>query len=182
MPIPTPLPEGVELAETERGGDLTAHMPGQLVVYPIFKLDGATTFCGRNDVDGFLRSLEQVVIDELAEEGLSAERRPLATGVWIDGRKIASIGIAVRRNVTYHGLALNLVNDLGLFRLISPCGFSSEVMTRLEDLRPKGLGSWRPHWEWRIAQRFERLSTPTGQFRVPDLVVYSESNSTRGTG
>jgi lipoate-protein ligase B len=63
MPTPTPLPEGVELVETERGGDLTAHMPGQLVVYPIFKLDGATTFCGRNDVDGFLRSLEQVVID-----------------------------------------------------------------------------------------------------------------------
>lgn len=167
MPAPVMLPPGVSFAESERGGDLTYHGPGQLVVYPIFKLDGEG-FSPRHDVAGFLRGLEGVFIDELASLGLQAEARESATGVWVGGRKVASIGIAVRRWVTWHGLAINVVNDLKPFHLISPCGFAPEVMTRLADLLPEKFtgeqvseesGGATKHWrEWfeaRLAKRFQ---------------------------
>ncbi len=156
MPLPQ-LPAGIAFAESERGGDLTYHGPGQLVMYPVCKLDGRG-FGADHDVTGFLRSLEAVLIATLREWGIEGEARQDATGVWVGERaeaglacgrflKVASIGIAVRKWVTYHGIALNCVNDLKPFHLISPCGFSPEVMTRVSDLRPE-LG-WQGSTLWR---------------------------------
>jgi lipoyl(octanoyl) transferase len=112
----------------ERGGQVTYHNPGQLVTYPILKLRE-----GERDLHKYLRRLEQVLIDVLGDFGLKGERRPGATGVWMEGRekKIASIGVAVSSWVTYHGTALNVCNDLSGFAKISPCGFPSEVMTSM---------------------------------------------------
>ena len=138
MPVPVNLPPGIHFAEAERGGDLTCHGPGQLVIYPICKLDGSG-FGPSQNVVGFIRKLERVLIEELAEWGIAAESRAHATGVWVEGRKVASLGIAVRKWVIYHGMAINCVNDLGLFQLISPCGFSPDVMTKVVDLK-------RPSW------------------------------------
>lgn len=136
MPL-GPLPANTEYFEIERGGDLTWHGPGQLVIYPIVKLDGKG-FGPDHDVTGFLRKLERTVGEWLEGYGLEREARADATGIWVrpagssrDFRKIASIGIAVRKWVTYHGIALNLANSLEGFHSISPCGFSPDVMTTL---------------------------------------------------
>ena len=120
----------VPVFEIERGGQATYHGPGQLVGYPILLLED-----DERDLHQYLRSLEQVIIDCLSTFGLSATREESATGVWLDtipARKIASIGIAVRRWVTYHGFALNINTDLSYFRLISPCGFDGSIMTSLQ--------------------------------------------------
>lgn len=139
MPL-GPLPAETEYFEIERGGDLTWHGPGQLVIYPIVKLDGQG-FGPNHDVTGFLRKLERTIGECLAEYGLEREARADATGIWVRPagtsqgfRKIASIGIAVRKWVTYHGVGLNLSNSLAGFQAISPCGFSPEVMTTLESM------------------------------------------------
>jgi lipoate-protein ligase B len=149
MPLPEKLPKGIDFRESERGGDLTYHGPGQLVVYPILKLK-------ERDVAGYIRKLERILIDELASLGLHGAAREGATGVWIGDRKVASIGIAVRKWVTWHGIAINVVNDLAPFHLISPCGFSPEVMTRLTDLLPSNAipSAWRPWLEERLKARF----------------------------
>ncbi len=132
MPLPV-LPKEIVFTESERGGDLTWHGPGQLVIYPIVKLDGSG-FGPNHDVTGYLRKLERVLIAVLEDYGLRGEMREQATGVWVGEKKIASIGIAVRKWVTYHGAALNVVNDLAPFQLFSPCGYSSEVMTSLAQI------------------------------------------------
>lgn len=116
----------VPVVEIERGGDATYHGPGQLVAYPIVKLGE-----GERDLHRFLRHLEEAMIRTLAERGVAAGRREGATGVWIGERKIASIGIACRRWVTFHGLALNVSTDLAYFQRIAPCGFDAAVMTSL---------------------------------------------------
>ncbi|MCE2862953.1 MAG: hypothetical protein RIR76_125 [Verrucomicrobiota bacterium] len=110
---------GIGLEQTGRGGDVTYHGPGQIVGYPIVSLDH-----GR-DLHAYLRFLEQVVIDALAELGLTATRRDGLTGIWIGPRKIAAIGVAARRWVAYHGFALNLDPDLTPFSGIVPCGIPS---------------------------------------------------------
>jgi lipoyl(octanoyl) transferase len=130
-------------------------------------------------VTGFLRRLEKIFVgwlDEVAlEPGFRAQSRENATGVWIEkpnaasleaAKKIASIGIAVKKWVTYHGIAINIVNDLSPFRLISPCGFSPDVMTSLETLlgaaafnRKYGQDSWRSKIETELAQRFYSCDT-----------------------
>lgn len=153
MPLPGTLPSNIAFAESERGGDLTYHGPGQLVIYPICKLDGLG-FGPRHDVTAFLRKIESVLIQLLASYGLQAEARETATGVWVHDKKIASIGIAVRKWVTYHGIAINVVNDLKPFHLISPCGFSPEVMTRLADQVELDDSSWRIQLESRYQREF----------------------------
>ena len=121
-------PGEVEVVQIERGGDVTYHGPGQLVAYPIFKLRGA-----EQDLHLFLRHLEEAMILTLARHGLEGGRVEGKTGVWIDGRrKIASIGIACRKWVTFHGLALNVNTDLSYFHRINPCGFESGIMTSME--------------------------------------------------
>ncbi|WP_428264143.1 lipoyl(octanoyl) transferase LipB [Haliangium sp.] len=119
-------PGEVDVVAVERGGDVTYHGPGQLVAYPVVRLDD-----GERDLHRFLRLLETGIIDTLAEHGLRAGRSPGNTGVWIEGRKIASIGIACRRWVTFHGLALNVNTDLSYFRRINPCGFQAGIMTSM---------------------------------------------------
>ena len=120
------LDPDIEVVEIERGGRHTYHGPGQLVAYPICKLEGRA-----RDLHAFLHLLEDVLIASLAEFGLEAGRSELGTGVYVEGRKIASIGIAVRRWVTYHGLALNVQTELAAFRAIRPCGISAELMTTM---------------------------------------------------
>lgn len=156
-PLLVPIPEGVEYSECERGGDLTFHGPGQLVMYPIVKLDGQG-FGPHHDVEGFIRKLEQVVMNTLKQHyGIVSKRSAQASGVWIRSektdKKMASVGIAVRKWVTYHGLALNVVNDLSSFQMISPCGFDPEVMTSLATLKPEVAQNpdWRSVLENQIA-------------------------------
>jgi lipoyl(octanoyl) transferase len=115
---------GLEVAEVERGGDVTYHGPGQLVGYPILQLQEH-----RADLHWYLRQLEAMLIAALAALGLPAERREGLTGVWTAGRKIASIGIHVKQWVTLHGFALNVTTDLDPFDLIVPCGIRQVVMT-----------------------------------------------------
>jgi lipoate-protein ligase B len=112
----------------ERGGEATFHNPGQLVAYPIVRMED-----DERDIPGFLRAIEQALIETLEAYGIASERRPGATGVWLpSGKKIASVGIAITGWVTYHGLALNVRNDLSGFQAIHPCGFSPDVMTSME--------------------------------------------------
>ena len=118
----------IPVAEVERGGEATWHGPGQLVAYPIRMLPE-----GSRDLHAYLRDLESVVIDTLADFGVEGRREPGLTGVWVGERKIASIGIAVRRWVTWHGVALNLDNDVRAFGGFHPCGLDASVMTRLAD-------------------------------------------------
>lgn len=124
-------PGEVEVISVERGGDVTYHGPGQLVAYPIVLLAE-----GERDLHRFLRNLEEAVILTCAEFGLATDRNPGATGVWLTDRagarkKLCSIGIACRRWVTFHGLALNVATDLSYFGRINPCGFESSVMTSM---------------------------------------------------
>ena len=114
------------VVEVERGGDVTYHGPGQLVGYPILRLDGE-----ERDLHALLRGIEEGLIRALAPLGLDGTRRPGATGVWLGERKVASIGIAVRKWVTFHGFALNVATDLARFHAIRPCGFDAAVMTSL---------------------------------------------------
>ena len=116
----------IDVVAIERGGRVTWHGPGQLVAYPICSLTGK----GR-DLHAWLRLHEDVVIDALAHFGLEGTRDPDGTGVFVERRKIASIGIAVRRWVTFHGLALNLDPDLRVFEMIKPCGFEASRMTSI---------------------------------------------------
>jgi lipoate-protein ligase B len=115
---------GFEVAEVERGGDVTYHGPGQLVGYPILQL-----LEHKADLHWYLRQLESRLIGALDRLGVVAERRPGLTGVWTSGRKIASIGIHVKRWVTFHGFALNVTTDLRPFDLIVPCGIEGVIMT-----------------------------------------------------
>jgi lipoyl(octanoyl) transferase len=116
----------IPVFEIERGGDVTYHGPGQLVGYPIVKLDE-----GERDLHAYLRNLEEALIGVCADVGLAGRRNPGWTGVWIGERKVASIGIAVRRWVTMHGFALNVATDLSRFAAINPCGLDAAVMTSL---------------------------------------------------
>ena len=121
--------EGVEIVEVPRGGDVTWHGPGQLVGYPIVQLDRV----GR-DLHRWLRLIEDALIGALARHGLEGRRIAGRTGVWLSEReKIASIGVAVRRWVGYHGFALNVENRLDQFGLIHPCGFQHIRMTSVAE-------------------------------------------------
>ena len=118
--------EGVILREASRGGDVTYHGPGQLVGYPILRLERHG-----KDIHKYLRSLEAVLIATLLRFGITATRRPKLTGVWVEDRKIASIGIAVTRWITYHGFALNVDPNLKHFDLIHPCGLKGVTITSM---------------------------------------------------
>lgn len=113
-------PGDVPVIWTSRGGDVTYHGPGQLVVYPIIDLRSKL----RKDVHRYVRNLEFTAIQTLRDYGLSGARRPPFTGIWIGDKKIAAIGVAVRRCITFHGLALNVNTDLTYFKRIVPCGLA----------------------------------------------------------
>lgn len=125
--------EGVEVCATDRGGDITYHGPGQVVLYPIIDLKRT----GLRVIE-YIRLLEQAVIDTLAVWGVEGVRDDDATGVWVahGGRlaKVCAIGVRVRKWVTMHGLAVNVRTDLSRFDLIVPCGLAGRPVTRLVDL------------------------------------------------
>ena len=142
---------GVEVHATDRGGDVTYHGPGQIVAYPILDLErlGGSARAGEGAGDetgvkplglhGYMRLLEQSVIDTIAHWGLSGERDPSATGVWVatpagQPAKIAAMGVRVRKWVTTHGLALNVAPDLTHFNLIVPCGLAGRPVTSMHAL------------------------------------------------
>jgi lipoate-protein ligase B len=117
---------GAPVVLVERGGEVTFHGPGQLVGYPVFRL-------ARPDLHGFLRGLEAALIASLARFAVTGARDARNTGVWVEGRKIAAIGIACRQWVTWHGFALNVATDLRWFQRIRPCGLDPLLVTRLAD-------------------------------------------------
>jgi lipoyl(octanoyl) transferase len=119
---------GIEFYPTNRGGDITYHGPGQIVGYPIVDLRE-----WKRDVVAYVRGIEQVIIDALANFGLVAGRIPGCTGVWVDEKKVAAIGVHISRWVTSHGFALNHTTDLRYFQYIVPCGLTKPV-TSLQEL------------------------------------------------
>lgn len=126
--------EGITLAHIDRGGDITYHGPGQVVGYPLIYL-------GENsDPHKYLRELEQVLIDTLAQFGIEAGRKPAYTGVWVDDVKIAAIGVKFNRGInrkgfiTSHGFALNVTTDLSMFNKIIPCGITEYGVTSMEKI------------------------------------------------
>lgn len=119
---------GIAIHRTDRGGDVTYHGPDQLVIYPIFNLARHG-----KDLHRWLRNLEETMIETCASYGLESRRFPPHTGVWIEDRKVAAIGIKVKRWVSIHGIALNCSNDLGVFNLIVPCGIQGYGVTSLSE-------------------------------------------------
>jgi lipoyl(octanoyl) transferase len=122
---------GYEMHRSERGGEVTYHCPGQLVIYPILNLRRY-----QMDLHWYLRQLEEVVIRLLATYGLCAARIPGLTGVWLKEKKVAAIGIKVSRWVTMHGLAINVNNDLSGFEQIVPCGIVDRPVGNLLEFLP----------------------------------------------
>ena len=143
-----------------RGGQATYHGPGQLMGYPIIDLRR----CGQ-DLHKYLRWLEQLLIDLLAENGITASRRESLTGVWVGNRKIVSIGVGVRHWITMHGFALNVSGDLSPFNHIVPCGINNVAMTSME--KEAGM----PFTVARVAASLEKLVLK----QIGDLRVIREA-------
>ncbi|HOQ47555.1 MAG TPA: lipoyl(octanoyl) transferase LipB [Bryobacteraceae bacterium] len=118
---------GISFFPIERGGDITYHGPGQIVGYPIFDLRE-----WKRDVVAYVRTLEEVIIGALSDFGIAAGRLEGFTGCWVDGRKIAAIGVHISRWVTSHGFALNVTTDLSYFQYIVPCGLTKPVTSMAE--------------------------------------------------
>lgn len=136
---------GVSIYNIERGGDVTYHGPGQVTVYPVFNLE-----LFKKDVHWFLRNLEEVAIKALSSLSIKSERSPGRSGAWVRNKKIASVGIAVKNWITYHGLSINVSrHDMHNFFLIRPCGLDVEMTCAEHSLtRPVDLG----HFEKIVAR------------------------------
>ncbi|HEV2316667.1 MAG TPA: lipoyl(octanoyl) transferase LipB [Thermoplasmata archaeon] len=163
------LPPGIAVVSVERGGKSTYHGPGQLVAYPIVDLDRR----GR-DVRRFVHETEELVVRTLATVGLTAGRVTGRRGVWVDGeRKIASVGIAVEEWVTFHGLALNVTNDLAPFAAFHPCGFDGRVMTSVERelARPISVAALKPPLVRAFGELFAPGAPPIGPIAAPPMPV-----------
>jgi len=140
--------QGIEVCDTDRGGRVTYHGPGQLVAYPIMAVDR---------VADFVHAMESAIVAALDDEGISAEVRETPfTGVWVGESKIASIGVRVSGGVTTHGLAVNVDNDLQPFEWIVPCGIDHVRMTSVsnETGRNRSLPCFRKRMAWRFAEAF----------------------------
>ena len=118
---------GIELVQIGRGGGTTAHNPGQLVFYPIIKLKSL-----KLDVTAYVRSLEQIGIELLNSLGIKSDRRKGFPGLWVGEKKIASIGVQLKKWVSFHGMAINIHNDLSIFECIVPCGLENVVITSVQ--------------------------------------------------
>jgi lipoate-protein ligase B len=141
---------GIEVCETDRGGRVTYHGPGQLVAYPIMAVDR---------VADFVHAMEEAIVAALADEDVAAEARDTPfTGVWVGDRKIGSIGVRVREGVSMHGLAVNVDNDLEPFEWIVPCGIDHVSVTSVsrETGRAKSLPCFRKRMAYRFAEAFGR--------------------------
>ncbi|HEY4827953.1 MAG TPA: lipoyl(octanoyl) transferase LipB [Solirubrobacteraceae bacterium] len=163
------LAQGIETIQTDRGGRVTYHGPGQLVGYPIVRVD---------DVVAYVRTLENALVSALAGEGVSARSRPHEghryTGVWVGERKIASIGVHLSRGVSTHGFAVNVENDLQPFSWIVPCGLDGVQMTSLlreTGRTPSVMKCFRRRAAYEVAQALGRrqrlVSLARLETRVP---------------
>jgi lipoyl(octanoyl) transferase len=139
---------GISFHSTNRGGDITYHGPGQIVGYPILDLRE-----WKRDVRAYVRAIEQVLIDCLLDFGISGVRSEGMTGVWVDGRKVAAIGVHISRWVTSHGFALNHLTDLSYFQYIVPCGLTKPVTS----LRELGVRAGRAEVTESLVKHFARL-------------------------
>lgn len=139
---------GIGFYATDRGGDVTYHGPGQIVGYPIFDLRE-----WKRDVVAYVRAIEQVIIQTLAQFSICGEREPGATGVWVDGKKICAIGVHISRWVTSHGFALNVDTDLRYFQYIVPCG----ILKPVTSMRQEGCAAPREDVIREIQQQFARV-------------------------
>ena len=149
----------VSYCETDRGGDITYHGPGQMIAYPILDLKGL-----RRDIDWYLRSLEECIIQTLVDFGVQSERVAGATGVWVGDEKIAAIGVRTSQWVTSHGIALNVHTDLDYFDLIVPCGLRSRGVTSLSKLlgsRVPGLREVKSRFILHFGRIFSRSTRET---------------------
>jgi lipoate-protein ligase B len=160
--------QGIETVDTDRGGKVTYHGPGQLVGYPIVRVD---------DVVAYVRALEGALVAALADEGVSARSRPHEghrfTGVWVDERKIASVGVHLSRGVSKHGFAVNVDNDLEPFSWIVPCGLDGVQMTSLvaETRRASGgMKCFRRRVQWRVAEALGRRQRLVSRARLETRV------------
>ena len=137
---------GIEVVDTDRGGQVTYHGPGQLVAYPIVNL---------RDWGGplkYVRALEQIIISALADFGIAAGVEPGLTGVWVDGAKIAAIGVKISRGVAHHGFAINVNPDLARFNDIIPCGITDRPVTSMSQVRDGDIAMAAV--QDRVVQRF----------------------------
>jgi lipoate-protein ligase B len=132
VPVDSLAREGIPVERVSRGGDVTYHGPGQLVGYPIVRLE-------RPDLHRFVRCLESALIDALGAFGVPSHRIEGQTGVWVEGKKIASIGVGVRRWVTYHGFALNVATDLTYFQRIHLCGLKGREATSMIEITGRDI-------------------------------------------
>jgi len=139
--------QGIEVHDSNRGGRVTYHGPGQLVGYPIMQID---------DVPAYVHTMERAIVEALDEEGIQAEVPEGETGIWTDGRKIGSIGVHVSRGVTTHGFAVNVHNDLQPFEWIVPCGLDYVRMTSVlkETSRTDAMDCFRRRVAYRFAEAF----------------------------
>jgi lipoyl(octanoyl) transferase len=163
------LAQGIEIVQTDRGGKVTYHGPGQLVGYPIVRVD---------DVVAYVRLLERALVAALSDEGIAARARPEDgpdyTGVWVGERKIASIGVHIARGVTTHGFAVNVENDLQPFGWIVPCGLDGVQMTSLikETGRLAGqMKCFRRRAAWRLAEALGRRQRLVSAARLQRAVA-----------
>ena len=152
--------QGIEVVETNRGGDVTFHGPGQLVGYPILDLSLI-----RKDVVWYVRTLEEVLIRTAKDFGIQAGRKDGLTGVWVNHAKVAAIGIHISRWVTSHGFALNLETDLDGFKHIVPCGIAACPVTSFRELL--GATVDRTNVEERLIRHFGKLFGFTMEFGQP---------------
>lgn len=150
--------QGIDCVATDRGGDITYHGPGQLVVYPILALQDHECSVGK-----YVRLLEKVIIDCLAELGIEGRAVPGLIGVWVGERKIASIGVRVSKGVSTHGFAINVKNDLTPFQFIHPCGMQGMGMTSMIEHVQEGLDYGEV--ERLVAKHFQR------RFQLKSCVV-----------
>jgi lipoyl(octanoyl) transferase len=155
--------KGVSYYEIDRGGDITYHGPGQLVVYPIFDLNNYY-----KDTHRFLRDLEQVIMDTLKEYNIESARDEEYTGVWVGDKKICAIGIKVSRWITMHGLALNVNNDLQYFDKIIPCGIFHKGVTSIQKVSGSaGMAELKK----KILENFKKV------FRIKNIKTVTEAES-----
>jgi len=170
--------KGVELRETNRGGDITYHGPGQIVGYPILNLDHI-----RRDVHWYVRTLEEAMIRASADFGVTAYRIPGKTGIWVQPtgnipeEKLAAIGVHISRWVTSHGLAYNVSTDLRYFDLIIPCGIADRKATSLEKLLQRNvtLDEVRSRLAHHLAELFGLSSQPVSNAELLARLERAES-------
>ncbi|MBI3405314.1 MAG: lipoyl(octanoyl) transferase LipB [Acidobacteria bacterium] len=168
----------VEFAETDRGGDITYHGPGQIVGYPILNLNEH-----RRDVEWYVRQLEEVMIRSAADYGVEARRVAGKTGIWVDSatgeEKLAAIGVHISRWVTSHGFAFNVSTDLRYFDLIVPCGIRDKRPTSLEKLLGRGIlpSDVTPGLVTRFEEVFEIPTRQAGLGELHEMMRAAEAQS-----